>query len=91
MLIKTSSLPLFPDKSAKPFKASRMNLAAAQSHCSTHLACGLHLWMSQVGKKMELLRPVGSIHLEVNYDQSEIFKIKDTSGEWSGGCLLSRE
>lgn len=40
---------------------------------------------------MELLRPVGSTHLEVNYVQSEILKIKDTSGEWSGGRLLSWE
>lgn len=34
---------------------------------------------------MELLSPMGSIHLKVNYVQSEAFKRKDTSGKWGGG------
>lgn len=34
---------------------------------------------------MELLSPMGSIHLKVNYVQSEAFKTKDTSGKWGGG------
>jgi hypothetical protein len=47
--------------------------------------------MSQIGKKMELPSPMDLIYLEVNYVQSEIFKIKDTSGKWRGRCPLSWE